>query len=76
MPKYGGGFFTTVFVDDAQGVAAQLRAKGIYVVPMKGALRIALSAVRSCDAAQLARELRDAIDCRVSVRAEEGMSGL
>jgi aromatic-amino-acid transaminase len=61
-PPYGGGFFTTVFVDDPQHVAAQLRGRGIYVVPMNGSLRIALSAVRTEDVAELAYELRAAID--------------
>ena len=45
FPRYDGGFFTTVFCDDAEGVAARLRAKGIYLVPHQGALRIAICAV-------------------------------
>jgi aromatic-amino-acid transaminase len=61
-PPYGGGFFTSVFVDDSQRVAARLRARGIYVVPMPGSLRIALSAVRTDDVAELVYELRAAID--------------
>jgi hypothetical protein len=67
-PPYGGGFFTTVFVDDPQHVAALLRARGIYVVPMPGSLRIALSAVRTDDVAELAYALRAAIDEPVSIR--------
>ncbi|HMI92850.1 MAG TPA: pyridoxal phosphate-dependent aminotransferase, partial [Polyangiales bacterium] len=61
-PPYGGGFFTTVFVDNPQHVATKLRDRGIYVVPMPGSLRIALSAVRTQDVAELAYELRAAID--------------
>ena len=44
-PRYDGGFFTTVFCDDAVGVAAKLREQGVYVVPIKGALRVAMCAV-------------------------------
>jgi len=61
-PPYGGGFFTTVFVRDPQTVAAQLRARGIYVVPMPGALRVALSAVSSEDVSELAYEIGNAIE--------------
>jgi aromatic-amino-acid transaminase len=67
-PPYGGGFFTAVFVNDPQHVAALLRARGIYVVPMPGSLRIALSAVRTDDVAELARALRAAIDEPDSIR--------
>jgi aromatic-amino-acid transaminase len=44
-PRYDGGFFTTVFHDDPQAVAARLRERGIFVVPLAGALRVALCAV-------------------------------
>lgn len=60
-PPYGGGFFTTVFVRDPVEVAARLRRRGIYVVPMPRSLRIALSAVRTDDVTELAHEIRSAI---------------
>jgi aromatic-amino-acid transaminase len=44
-PRYDGGFFTTVFHDEPQAVAARLREKGIFVVPLAGALRVAMCAV-------------------------------
>ncbi|MEZ4445814.1 MAG: aminotransferase class I/II-fold pyridoxal phosphate-dependent enzyme [Polyangiaceae bacterium] len=44
-PRYDGGFFTTVFCDDAFTVATKLRERGIFVVPMPGALRVAICAV-------------------------------
>jgi aromatic-amino-acid transaminase len=59
---YGGGFFTSVFVDEPQRVAARLRTQGVYVVPMAGALRIALSAVRTDEVADLAYEIRGALE--------------
>ena len=44
-PRYQGGFFTTVFRDDAQTVAAKLRELGIFVVPTAGAVRVAMCSV-------------------------------
>jgi aromatic-amino-acid transaminase len=44
-PRYDGGFFVTVFVDDAFAAAEKTKADGVFVVPQKGALRVALSSV-------------------------------
>ncbi|HHH27623.1 MAG TPA: aminotransferase class I/II-fold pyridoxal phosphate-dependent enzyme, partial [Polyangiaceae bacterium] len=44
-----GGFFTTLFCDDAQEAAAKLRERGIYVVPMKGAMRVAMCSVTEAE---------------------------
>jgi aromatic-amino-acid transaminase len=44
-PRYDGGFFVTVFVDDAFAAAEKAKADGVFVVPQKGALRVALSSV-------------------------------
>jgi aromatic-amino-acid transaminase len=52
-PRYTGGFFTTVFCDDAPGVAAKLRADGLFVVPQSGALRVALCSVAERDIERL-----------------------
>ena len=52
-PRYDGGFFTTVFCDDAPGVAARLKAEGIFVVPLSGALRVALCSVPERDIPRL-----------------------
>ena len=45
-PRYEGGFFVTVFADDAQAAAAHAREEGVFVVPVRGegrsALRVAL----------------------------------
>lgn len=46
-PRYRGGFFTTVFTDDAQARAAELRKRGIFVVPMRGAMRVAMCSVNN-----------------------------
>jgi len=41
-PRYEGGFFVAVFTDAAEAAAAAARAEGVFVVPMEGALRVAL----------------------------------
>lgn len=44
-PRYDGGFFVTVFCEDAAAACARLKAEGVYVVALPGALRVALCAV-------------------------------
>jgi len=51
-PRYDGGFFVTVFVDDAFAAAERAKEDGVFVVPLKGALRVALCSV---PAAQIPR---------------------
>ena len=41
-PRYEGGFFVTVFHAEAEAHAKKMMEKGVYVVPQKGALRVAL----------------------------------
>lgn len=48
-PRYEGGFFVTVFADDAIARAQTMREKGVFVVPQKGALRVALCSVAEKD---------------------------
>jgi aromatic-amino-acid transaminase len=52
-PRYTGGFFTTVFCEDALGAAAKLRGDGLFVVPQSGALRVALCSVAERDIERL-----------------------
>jgi aromatic-amino-acid transaminase len=57
-PRYEGGFFVTVFHDEAAQKAAAMRAKGVFVVPLgpksgAGALRVALCSVAERDVARL-----------------------
>lgn len=52
-PRYTGGFFVTLFVDDAFAAAAQMREAGVFVVPQPGALRVALCAVAHRDIPRL-----------------------
>jgi aromatic-amino-acid transaminase len=41
-PRYEGGFFVTVFTPDSERVAAHMRARAVFVVPLPGAVRVAL----------------------------------
>jgi len=41
-PRYEGGFFVTVFTPDAEATAERMKSLGVYVVPMEGAVRVAL----------------------------------
>jgi aromatic-amino-acid transaminase len=52
-PRYEGGFFVTVFHDDAHAKAAAMKEKGVFVVPAKGALRVALCSVAERDVPRL-----------------------
>jgi aromatic-amino-acid transaminase len=57
-PRYDGGFFVTVFHDRAKEKAAEMRGRGVYVVPQglpdgSGALRLALCAIPARDVDRL-----------------------
>jgi aromatic-amino-acid transaminase len=52
-PRYQGGFFITVFCNDAQTAAARLREEGIFVIPLAGGLRVALCSVAERDIPRL-----------------------
>src|SRR5262249_30790575 len=56
-PRYEGGFFVTVFADDAHERAARMKDKGVFVVPQKGALRVALCSVAAKDIPRLVEAL-------------------
>jgi len=42
FPRYEGGFFVTVSTPDPERTAAAMRQRGVYVVPIPGAVRVAL----------------------------------
>jgi aromatic-amino-acid transaminase len=52
-PRYEGGFFVTVFADDAQARALRMKEKGVFVVPAKTSLRVALCSVAARDIPRL-----------------------
>lgn len=59
-PRYEGGFFVSVFAPDAQAVAARMRADGVYVVPMEGAVRVALCSTPVASVPRLVQSLAKA----------------
>jgi aromatic-amino-acid transaminase len=52
-PRYEGGFFVTVFHPEAEAQAEKMKSKGVYVVPQKGALRVALCSASEADVPRL-----------------------
>ena len=56
-PRYEGGFFVCVFTPDAEATARSMREEGVYVVPMKGAVRVALCSTPARDVPRLVRAL-------------------
>lgn len=59
-PRYEGGFFVTVFADEAESRARHMReAFGVFVVPQKGALRVALCSVPERDVPRVVEALAD-----------------
>jgi aromatic-amino-acid transaminase len=59
-PRYEGGFFVTVFSDDAEGKAARMQERGVFVVPQKGAVRVALCSVALAEVPRLVEALAEA----------------
>jgi aromatic-amino-acid transaminase len=57
-PRYEGGFFVAVFTEDPVGQAAKMREKGVFVVPLKGALRVAMCSTPADQIERLVAELR------------------
>ncbi len=45
FPRYEGGFFVMVFVENAKQKAEAMKSRGVFVVPQDGALRVALCSV-------------------------------
>ena len=60
-PRYEGGFFVTVFTPAAERAAERMRAAGVFVVPIPGAVRVALCSTPSRSIARLVETLADAV---------------
>ena len=56
-PRYEGGFFVTVFTADPEESARRCREEGLFVVPIRGAVRIALCATPKDKVARLTQIL-------------------
>ena len=62
VPRYDGGFFVVVFTPDGEKTAAVMRDMGVYVIPLKGAVRVALCATPEAEIPRLVEALRAGID--------------
>lgn len=60
-PRYDGGFFVTLFAEDARGSAERLKARGVFTVPGKDSLRVALCSVPEAQVPALVDALRDCV---------------
>ncbi|MEZ5979097.1 MAG: aminotransferase class I/II-fold pyridoxal phosphate-dependent enzyme [Planctomycetota bacterium] len=60
-PRYEGGFFVSVFAEDAKEVARRCKERGLFVVPLQGAVRVALCAIPGRDIPLLVEILADAV---------------
>jgi aromatic-amino-acid transaminase len=60
-PRYEGGFFVTVFTPDAVATADHMRRAGVYVVPVDGAVRVALCAMPRTRVPELVAALADGV---------------
>ncbi|MEZ6021803.1 MAG: aminotransferase class I/II-fold pyridoxal phosphate-dependent enzyme, partial [Planctomycetota bacterium] len=56
-PRYEGGFFVTVFTSDPGETARRCQADGVFVVPIRGAVRVALCATPKDKVARLVASL-------------------
>ncbi len=65
-PRYEGGFFVTVFTPDAKLTAKKMSEQGVYVVPLEGAVRIAMCSTPEASIARLVDTLE------IGVREAEG----
>ena len=56
-PRYEGGFFVTVFTPDEARTAESMRRDGVFVVPLPGAVRVALCATPKVKVQRLVESL-------------------
>ena len=56
-PRYEGGFFVTVFCSEPERAAAAMRERDVFVVPVAGALRVALCSTALADIERLVAAL-------------------
>ena len=60
-PRYEGGFFVSVFTPDAEKTAERMRELGVFVVPLEGAVRVALCSTRAQDIPRLIAALEEGL---------------
>ncbi|MDP6538067.1 MAG: aminotransferase class I/II-fold pyridoxal phosphate-dependent enzyme [Planctomycetota bacterium] len=60
-PRYEGGFFVTVFTEASQRAAERMRELGVFVVPIRGALRVAMCSTPAAQVPRLVAALAEGI---------------
>jgi len=60
-PRYEGGFFVTVFCAQPERAAAMMREQDVFVVPVAGALRVALCSTALAQVGRLVEALASGI---------------
>lgn len=60
-PRYEGGFFVSVFTPDGERTAEVMRESGVFVVPMDGAVRVALCATPASSIPRLVAALAEGV---------------
>ena len=60
-PRYEGGFFVSVFTPAPEATAARMRELGVFVVPIHGAVRIALCSTPARDVPRLVDALAQGV---------------
>ncbi len=68
-PRYEGGFFVSVFTPDSELTAKGMRESGVFVVPMKGAVRVALCSTPAREVHRLVAGLQQGVAAAESRRA-------
>jgi aromatic-amino-acid transaminase len=56
-PRFDAGFFVAVFTKDENATAAAMRERGVYTVPIKGAVRVALCSTPAASIPRLVEAL-------------------
>ena len=60
-PRYEGGFFVSIFTPEAKQVVQRCMDRGVFLVPLQGAVRVALCATPAADVPFLTETLSEAL---------------
>jgi aromatic-amino-acid transaminase len=60
-PRYEGGFFVTVFTPNTEVTTAKMKELGVFIVPIGGAVRVALCATPVADIPRLVDALAEGV---------------
>lgn len=59
---YQCGFFVTIPVDDPKAVQAKLKERGVYIIPLKGVIRVTLSSITNDEIVRIVKIIADVIN--------------